>query len=203
MNLNKALTEYEKVDLPEDLKGKILSFKQVNNNMFPGHIMDKKLFYACLHEVGDAEQNTYYIIQNVIKAGAENVVFTYKNEVRQFCEKYVEEIVGYFDEWFGQNYSVNDVIDDAFELLDEYNFWDKEGEPINKDTIAYCYLIQKTSPMYKNKKFDVDLFFDFCSYFDGMKYRQDASWEAYYWTYLFCIEGACWEFENLSDMNPY
>lgn len=204
MNLNKLISDYDKINLPEDLKGKILSFIQVNENMFPGHMMDKKLFYACLEELGGAEEDTYYTIENTITAGAENSLVAYINEVKKFCKSNKKEITNYFEAWFNENYgSGHDYLDEALEMLDTYTFYDKEeGETYNDEwTIAYCYMIQKTAPMFKNKEFDPELFFDFCTYFDGRKYSDSLMSEAYYWIYYFCIEGACWEFEDLSFYN--
>lgn len=203
MNLNKLITDYDKINLPEDLKGKILSFIQVNENMFPGHMMDKKLFYACLEELGGAEEYTYYNIENTIRVGAQNVLVAYIDEVKNFLFKNNNEVVKYFNSWFSENYSYSQYLDEALEMLDTYNIYDKEVDETYNDaeTIAYCYAIQKTSPMFKNKEIDPELFFDFCTYFDIGLFNNSLNSDVYYWIYYFCIEGACWEFEDLSFYN--
>lgn len=198
--------EYTKIEVPRNLKKSIKSFNDVDLETTTNEIMSIDLLYNTLKEIGAPEKETYIVINDIMKNGAQKMVIAYNDDVKKFCKENQEEIIEYFLKWVTENFSYYEYEDDAMELLDTYTKYDQYDEKIediregvDTEIIAYCYSVQKWAPMFRGKKFDIDIFMTLCEYFDGGVFNTDLDMEALYWIYYFCIEGVCWNFEKIED----
>ena len=198
--------EYTKIQVPQNLKNSIKSFDEVDLETTANKQISIDLLYAVLPEIGDIDSETYIVIDDIMKNGAQNMVVAYNDEVKKFCKKNQKEIIEYFLNWVSENFTYSDYEAEAIELLDTYTKYDQYDEKIedireevNVEIISYCYSVQKFSPMFREKKFDIDIFITLCEYFDGEVFSADFDMEALYWIYYFCIEGVCWNFEKIED----
>ena len=78
------------------------------------------MLYAVLPEIGDIDSETYIVIDDIMKNGAQNMVVAYNDEVKKFCKKNQKEIIEYFLNWVSENFTYSDYEAEAIELLDTY-----------------------------------------------------------------------------------